>query len=196
MRVLKKILLPLLVLSIAFTGCGTSADSSSLTLNKKGGLTQIIVEEWDQELYDKKELETQIQEDIQSYDGAIELNSIRTSSSAVTVKMTYQDTDTYMAYNNVTLFQGSISQCQAAGYLLAGDFQDASGETVDRTDVLSAGDSCSVLVFQEPVTVTVPGKILYCSSSLEILSKKQVKASLEEGSEDFLLESPVYVIYK
>ena len=48
MKLIMKALLPILILSIALQGCGASADSSSLVLNKKGVITQTIVEEWDQ----------------------------------------------------------------------------------------------------------------------------------------------------
>lgn len=196
MKMIRKVLLPILILSIALTGCGASADSSSLTLNKKGVLTQTIVEEWDQEQYDKNELQEQIENQIAEYDQKIELNSIKTRDGKITVKMTYQDLESYADYNQVILFQGTVSQCQAAGYLLEGEFKDAEGEPVNRTQVLNMGDKCTVLVFQEPVSVQIPGKILCCSSSLELISKKEVKASLEEESEGFLLSNPVYIIYK
>ena len=196
MKLIMKALLPILILSIALKGCGASADSSSLVLNKKGVITQTIVEEWDQEQYDKKELQDQIENQITEYGQKIELNSIKTKDGKITVKMTYQDLASYVDYNQVTLFHGTVSQCQASGYLLEGDFKDAKGEPVDRTQVLNIGDKCVVLVFQEPLSVKIPGKILYCSSSLELVSAKEVKASLEENSEDFLLPNPVYVIYK
>lgn len=196
MKLIKRALLPIFILSIALTGCSAPADSSSLVLNKKGALTQTIVEEWDQEQYDKKELQDQIENQITEYGQKIELNSIKTKDGKITVKMTYQDLASYVDYNQVTLFQGTVSQCQASGYLLEGDFKDAKGEPVDRTQVLNIGDKCVVLVFQEPLSVKIPGKILYCSSSLELVSAKEVKASLEENSEDFLLPNPVYVIYK
>ena len=196
MKLILKALLPILILSIALTGCSASADSSSLVLNKKGVITQTIVEEWDQEQYDKKELQDQIENQITEYGQKIELNSIKTKDGKITVKMTYQDLASYVDYNQVTLFQGTVSQCQASGYLLEGDFKDAKSEPVDRTQVLNIGDKCVVLVFQEPLSVKIPGKILYCSSSLELVSAKEVKASLEENSEDFLLPNPVYVIYK
>ena len=154
------------------------------------------MEEWDQEQYDKKELQDQIENQITEYGQKIELNSIKTKDGKITVKMTYQDLASYVDYNQVTLFQGTVSQCQASGYLLEGDFKDAKSEPVDRTQVLNIGDKCVVLVFQEPLSVKIPGKILYCSSSLELVSAKEVKASLEENSEDFLLPNPVYVIYK
>ena len=196
MKLIMKALLPILILSIALTGCGASADSSSLVLNKKGVITQTIVEEWDQEQYDKKELQEQIETEIKAYDQKIELNSIRPKETKVTVKMTYQDLASYAEYNQVILFQGTVAQCQAAGYLLEGEFKTADGEAVDRTQVLNAGDACTVLVFQEPLSVKLPGRILYCSNSLEIISGKEVKASLEENSTGFLLSNPVYVIYK
>lgn len=196
MKLIKRALLPIFILSVALTGCSAPADSSSLVLNKKGVLTQTIVEEWDQEQYDKKELQDQIENQITEYGQKIELNSIKTKDGKITVKMTYQDLASYVDYNQVTLFQGTVSQCQASGYLLEGDFKDAKGEPVDRTQVLNIGDKCVVLVFQEPLSVKIPGKILYCSSSLELVSAKEVKASLEENSEDFLLPNPVYVIYK
>ena len=196
MKLIKKAILPILILSIALTGCGASADSSSLALSKKGVLTQTIVEEWDQEQYDKNELQQQIETDIQQYGQDIELNSIKVKDAAVTVKMTYQNLETYAQYNQVILFQGTIAQCQAAGYLLEGEFQTADKEAVDRTQVLNIGDKCKVLVFQEPVSVKIPGKILYCSRALEILSGKEVKAVMEGDDMDYLLPAPVYVIYK
>ena len=196
MKLIKRALLPIFILSVALTGCSALADSSSLVLNKKGVLTQTIVEEWDQEQYDKKELQEQIETEIKAYDQKIKLNSIRTKETKVTVKMTYQDLASYAEYNQVILFQGTVAQCQAAGYLLEGEFKTADGEAVDRTQVLNAGDACTVLVFQEPLSVKLPGRILYCSNSLEIISGKEVKASLEENSTGFLLSNPVYVIYK
>ena len=196
MKLIKRALLPIFILSVALTGCSAPADYSSLVLNKKGVLTQTIVEEWDQEQYDKKELQEQIETEIKAYDQKIELNSIRTKETKVTVKMTYQDLASYAEYNQVILFQGTVAQCQAAGYLLEGEFKTADGEAVDRTQVLNAGDECTVLVFQEPLSVKLPGRILYCSNSLEIISGKEVKASLEENSTGFLLSNPVYVIYK
>lgn len=196
MKLLKRVLLPVLIFSIILTGCGASAGHSSLSLSKKGVLTQTIVEEWDQQQYEKKELQEQIETEIQSFGQNIELNSIKTKDASVTVKMTYQNLESYAQYNQVTMFRGTVAQCQAAGYLLQGEFQDADGQPVDRTQVLNMGDACTVLVFQEPVSVKIPGKILCCSSSLEIISNKEVKASLEEGSTDVLLPNPVYVIYK
>ena len=196
MKLIKKAALPILILSIALTGCGASADSSSLALSKKGVLTQTIVEEWDQEQYDKNELQQQIETDIQEYGQDIELNSIKVKDAAVTVKMTYHNLEAYTQYNQVTLFQGTVAQCQAKGYLLEGEFKDMQGEDVSRTQVINIGDACTVLVFQEPVNVKVPGKILYYSSSLELVSGKEVKASLEEGSTGYLLSNPVYIIYK
>lgn len=196
MRRFTKAVLPILLLSTVLGGCGATADYSSLRLNSKGGVTQTIVEEWDQEQYDKQELETQITSDIASYGSAIRLDSIKTGDTSIVVKMTYADVDTYTAYNNVPLFAGSIAACQAAGYLLEGEFKDADGEAMDRTSVLNMGDGCTVLVFQEPVEVTVPGKILSYSSTLEMTGKKTVKAVQDEGSEEILLSAPVYVIYK
>lgn len=195
MRLLKRAVVPVLILSTALTGCGASADYSSLSFNRNGGLTQVIVEDWDQEQYDKTELQTQIETDIASYGSAVSLDSVKTTDSSVIVKMSYESVDAYTAYNQVPLFEGSISDCQAAGYLLEGEFKDASGENMDRTSVLNLGNDCTVLVFQEPVEVKVPGKVICYSASLELSGKKQVKASLPEGSEDFLLSAPVYVIY-
>lgn len=196
MRLFTKAVLPVLILSTALTGCGAAADYSTLSFNKKGGVTQVIVEDWDQEQYDKNELQTQIETDIASYGSAVSLNSVKVTDTSVIVNMSYETVDAYTAYNKVPLFEGSISDCQAAGYLLEGEFKDASGEAMDRTSVLSLGKDCTVLVFQEPVEVKVPGKIICYSASLELSGKKQAKASLPEGSEDFLLEAPVYVIYQ
>lgn len=196
MKLIRKALLPILILSIALTGCGTSADSSSLVLNKKGVLTQTIVEEWDQEQYDKKELQQQIETELKGFGDTVELNNIKAKNGKITVKMTYQSPEAYAQYNQVILFQGTVAQCQAAGYLLEGEFQTADKEAVDRTQVLNIGDKCKVLVFQEPVSVKIPGKILYCSRALEILSGKEVKAVMEGDDMDYLLPAPVYVIYK
>ena len=196
MRLFTKAVLPVLILSTALTGCGAAADYSTLTFDRKGGVTQVIVEDWDQEQYDKNELQTQIETDIASYGSAVSLHSVKTTDTSVIVNMSYETVDAYTAYNKVPLFEGSISDCQAAGYLLEGEFKDASGEDMDRTSVLSLGKDCTVLVFQEPVEVKVPGKIICYSSSLELSGKKKAKASLPEESEDFLLENPVYVIYQ
>lgn len=197
MRRFTKAVLPVLLISTTLCGCGAAAaDYSSLSLNSKGGLTQTIVEDWDQAQYDKEELETQITSDIASYGSEIKLDSIKEGEASIVVKMTYADIDAYTSYNNVPLFEGSIADCQAAGYLLEGEFKDTDGEAMERTEVLNLGDGCTVLVFQEPLEVRVPGKIICYSASLELTGKKTVKAVQDEGSEEMLLSAPVYVIYK
>ena len=60
MKRFTKAILPVLLFSTVLSGCGAAVDYSTLRINSKGGLTQTIVEDWDQEQYDKNELETQM----------------------------------------------------------------------------------------------------------------------------------------
>ena len=94
MKSFTKAILPVLLLSTVLSGCGAAVDYSTLRINSKGGLTQTIVEDWDQEQYDKNELETQITSDIASYGSAVQLDSIKVKDSSIVVRMTYADADT------------------------------------------------------------------------------------------------------
>ena len=51
--------MPFLLLLLA--GCGSSARETTLSLSKKGILTQTIVEDWDQDYYDQSELEKEME---------------------------------------------------------------------------------------------------------------------------------------
>lgn len=189
------VLMPFLLLLLA--GCGTAVRETTLSLSKKGILTQTIVEDWDQDYYDRSELEKEMETAAEA-DPKVSMKSFRIKNGTATAMLTYESAEAYMDFNGVTCFWGTAAEAVAAGYSLAGEYLDESGNEVSLTAVLNSEKPYNVLILTELVAVELPGKILCASPAVEIRDARhakvttgrvQPKAAREETSGSATLES-------
>lgn len=172
----KKILLLLSFLLLLLTGCGSAPEETTLSLNKKGVLTQVIVEEWDQEYYDQSELESELKAAVDA-NPKVSLKSLRVKNGKATAKLIYESAEAYREFNGVTCFWGTTAEAVSAGYSLAGEYLDTEGKKVALSSLLNGEKACYVLVMTEPAVVELPGKILCASSAVEILDAKRARVT-------------------
>lgn len=194
----------LAVLAVMLTACGAKTDTekaanaiNTLTLEKDGSVQNIIIESFEQEYYDLDGLNTMIQDSIAEYKkqnptAEITLVASELMDGQVCVTMKYDSSNSYMGYNNETLFAGTVQEAYSAGYDLDVTLRDVADETVSigRDELLGMGERHIVIMElptpQEGQTVNrmrlnCYGNILYMGEGSTLVSKKSVDIEHTQG---------------
>jgi hypothetical protein len=173
---------------VLLSGCGKIEDSTetTVTVDKKGVVTEALVEEFSSEDYDKTELEAGVKELTDTYNreaGKTQVTLKKTEVKDDTAKLLieYQSDDAYRAFNQVDFFAGTVREAQQEKYEFAGDFIEPDGKDVSSGAVPDNCQDAQVIIVREPLSVLVPGKILYVSKNMEVLGND--KARLDNDTE-------------
>lgn len=178
-------------------GCakGTKATKSTLYIEKNGKVTGAIVEDWDDKLYDDKELEKQINEEIDSYtksdkNASVKLKKFEIENKKAKVNLVYDSLSTYSDFNNVVAFNGTVKEAQKAGYEISGEFISTGNKPSITIKELDGSDKYCVIILSERQKIETGFKILYASKNVKVSKGKKTAVIEDSDSEN------AYIIYK
>ena len=191
---------------LTLSGCGKieKASESTVTVDKKGIVTEILIEDFSSEEYQEDELKKSIEELVSTYnkqagEEEITLKKMQVKDGNASVLMQYSTDDTYRAFNQVDFFAGTVAQARKEGYAFAGAFTDAKGQAVSQGTIPAECQDQSVIIIREPLAVLVPGKILYVSKNMKILGEDCARLAADSGdtyeNAQVTTEAYGYVIY-
>ena len=200
-------ILPVLALTLALTGCSEirKAQESTVTVDDKGQITQVLVEDFQEEIYSKTELEESVSGLVEAYNEeagsqAVTLDSCKVKDEEARVIHKYASDEDYREFNLVDFFAGTVEEAVNEGYSFACDFQDAGGQAVASGTVPDGCREAHVMIVREPVCVMVSGQILYASSNMEILDESRARlvsdTGIEEENAQVSTDAYGYVIYQ
>ena len=195
-----------LTVLLSLTGCGgiEKAKESTVTVSDEGVVTEALIEEFLSEDYDEKELETSIRQMVDTYNtesgkDAVKIMKIQVKEGDPTALLQYESDEVYREFNQVDFFTGTVGQAKEEGFTFAETFQDTEGKEVALGIIPDSCTDQQLIIIREPLNVLVPGKILYVSNNMKILSSKEAK--LEQDVEvsyenaQVTTEAYGYVIY-
>lgn len=195
-----------LTVLLSLTGCGgiEKAKESTVTVSDEGVVTEALIEEFLSEDYDEKELETSIRQMVDTYNtesgkDAVKIMKIQVKEGEATALLQYESDEVYREFNQVDFFTGTVGQAKEEGFTFAETFQDTEGKEVVLGIIPDSCTDQQLIIIREPLNVLVPGKILYVSNNMKILSSKEAK--LEQDVEvsyenaQVTTEAYGYVIY-
>lgn len=161
----------------ALPGCSlpTSADSTTVTIDEYGSVTETIVESGGSD-FTESELKEFIETQVASFNAAhgedsVTMESCRVSGGSVRIKMKYGAWEFYKDFNNVNCFQGTLRQAEEEGYDLGIPFYDETGAEAPADTLQERRNEWKVIIVEEPLTVKVPDKILYASENVTITGR-------------------------
>ena len=172
-----------LVLACSLSACGLSnqSDVTTLAADENGKLTHTIVESvgndgTEQELtaYIKEQIKgTEDADSSSASGGSISLESCKIRGGRATIVMEYSSYREYEDFNRTGCFLGTISQAETAGYDVTGQtFYDEKGNPAEnQEEIRQRANDWKVLIFEEPMNVRLPDKILYTTSALEVTGR-------------------------
>ena len=177
----------------ALAGCGSVPKESTLAIDKKGKITDTVVESFDKDFYDSEELQKEIEAELAEYNknfasDHITMKKFEVKDGTATLQLVFDGSEYYEDYTENTLFTGTLPEAEAEGYELSGELLDADGAKTDRASLKDA-DEAKVLVLEtdEAMQVEVPGKILAVSAggNVSVTGKKQ--AAVTDGGLSFII---------
>lgn len=195
-----------LTVLLSLTGCGgiEKAKESTVTVSDEGVVTEALIEEFLSEDYDETELEKSIREMVDIYNtesgkDAVKIMKIQVKEGEATALLQYESDEVYREFNQVDFFAGTVGQAKEEGFTFTETFQDTEGKEVASGIIPDSCTDQQLIIVREPLNVLVPGKILYVSNNMKILSSKEAK--LEQDVEvsyenaQVTTEAYGYVIY-
>ncbi len=180
----------------------SSADISTLTFSEDGSIVFEEISSFDSDYYDKKELQSQSEDLIASFNetygaDAITLDELKVKDGNAYMKTSYQDADVYTSFTSYNTYLDSVSAAVEAGYDFADTFMSVTdgvaGEAIE-TEGASDFLDYQVAIVEQNVAVTVPGQLVYVSSSgVTVLSQDTVSITADADNSD--VTERVYIIY-
>jgi hypothetical protein len=191
-----KIALSLCIFSLIFAGCSLQEkeiESNTVVIQKDGSISDVIIEDFDQSVYDLAELESMAKEEIALYqetagENKITIDTMEVVENKLHLKMDFASYEDYAAYNSKTFFVGTLADAYAAGYSLDITMvsEKNSDEVLVNDDLMQMGLS-NVVISDYTGIIRCPSKVLYYSEGAVLVDKTQVAG---------LTDDLTYVIYK
>lgn len=172
---------------------GGDVDTTTVSFDKDGKVTETIVEDFSQPYYDEEELKKDIATEISAYNSksgdaeAITLGDVELGDDKmIRVEMNFKSCADYKAFNEKELFWGTVADAYSAGYEFT-SMRDAvqEGVVLSAADVLEKGEM-HMVILEEAQQVIVPGKICYISDGVSVIEEKRA-INLNEGQNAFII---------
>jgi len=205
---MKKYIWMLLGAALVFlVGCNSIEDAKSSTIyvNPKGKVTSVIVEDFQKEYYDEKELKESINTAIDSYNQqhnskAVTLKKLTVKKETAKAVLTYDSCDDYCAFNDTILFSGTVAEAQKAGYDFQTNFITAAQKEASSDDIINQHSDAKVIITNEPVYVQTKNAILYVSKNVSVKGGKLVQVPPDDSEDNenaqMIINDLAYVIYQ
>lgn len=193
----KRILLTAMVTvtSITLWGCGKtgSTDATTITIEKDGKISSVIVEAFDKEYYLEEELKSSIESDISDYNRAngadtIVFNGLTVKDGMARPSITYQNAKVYADFNKKEFFYGTVAEAYEAEYLLDINLKNVADEsqTIDKNGILANGNM-HILIAEEPVHLRTFKNISYISDNITLVDKREAAIAKDSNQLAYLL---------
>lgn len=189
----RAVLLSLLAVFV-FCACGqnTETEETSVRIEKDGTVTNTIVEEFDESLYDVGALKSMVLSEAAAFNNtagekSVSVDKLETKDGKVIVGMTFAGASKYTEFNEKILFYGTVSEGCESGLDLDITLLSTKkdGGSIGKEEILKMGDS-PLVILEEPITVETPSKILYASENVAVLSANSAKV-LDNGEAAYLI---------
>ena len=157
-------------------------DASTIVFGRDGSLVVNTVEEFNKDYYDVSELEQTIDNAVSAYGDGVTKKKLEVRSGIAYLTMEYNSTEDYTSFNDTKMFDGTLSEAQAAGYDLSGlisrpDLSD-SGRIFAQKDLDELADSACIIT-EEQSDIIVPEDVRFYTAnlSMEDTSSRKLKAA-------------------
>lgn len=203
----KAAVISILTAILCLAGCNSIEDAkeTTVTIDKNGSIIQLVKEDFPSDQYDSKELTDSVNQQLSEYNlsvGAenIVLKNSEITENKVTMLLEYVEDDDYRKFNNIDFYVGSVSTAVDEGYGFDGKFYTSQKKDVRTGTIPDVCMDDKVIIIKEPLTVQVPGELLYVSANMDIVDKTHVRMMVNEddpyADTRAVTDAYGYVIYR
>lgn len=197
----KVILLGLLLLICILPGCTQKEavyvpiTSNTIEVLEDGSITGYIVEPFDKDYYDIKELETMVRTEMEAYNEEkmeltkgqarvpVVVDKVRMAedgSKKAVVALNFANAAVYQDYMDRELFYGTLAEAIAEGYDVDKKLAEVKGGKVLTGDKLLKNGDKKIVILEETVMVRTYQKVQYLSTGAKKTEEGFVDCTLNE----------------
>ncbi len=179
-----------------FSACGKEEEEffeTTLSFDKKGKMTDVIVESFSEQYYSEDGLRAYFQEKISEYNtrnignGEVNLENLEVADGKAKATLTFDNSDTYTSFYGAKTFYGTVSDAYDKGYITETVLKKVgSSDTISKVDLMKMKDA-EIIVVNEVVRVHSPKKIQYTSANVEIISETDARVSSDSSGLAYIL---------
>ncbi len=177
-------------------GCSSEEPlSTSISIDKNGGVTNVVYEEFDKDYYDITELSDMASSEISAYNSEclsekISLESLDSVNDGTYVKMvvSYKGVSDYVGFNKTSLYYGTVQDALDRGYDVSNALVNTEGEAIGQ-DGISEYLTKHIIITTDKSDFITPYNIEYYTQGVELNGKKEAVLSQVSADEIQLLLS-------
>lgn len=158
-------------------------EEPAITVNKKGEISQTIVESFDKDYYSTSELQTEFEKAIADYDRSIEKNGevvlreVRQQDGKVFVTLDFSSYKAANSFQGQDIFYGLINEAYDYGYSLDVSLKSVDdGSIIEKNELMNMSKN-HIFVVSDSGIVKTDYKIKYISADVEYIDEKTVRIS-------------------
>ena len=135
-------------------------DATTITVEKSGAVDEVLVEPFDEAVYNKDDLEKMVRDSVQAYGNDMSFEEMVLEDGNVKVSFHFKKAETLSAYHGIVFNAGSIDHLKGLGVTLPQEALQSGGK---NAVVMSGLMDMSDPRISEVIEVRVPKKIRYAS---------------------------------
>ncbi len=168
----------------ACSGGEENYDETTLSVSKKGRVSETIVESFDRDYYDITELKNEFAGAVSDYNDSIggeeiELKNIELKNSRVYVDIDFTGPSDYESFVGETLFVGTVNDAYDDGYTMDVMLKGVDrGDIIDKVRIMGMKDK-NIIILSEHVKVRTFRDIDYVSANVDVLGSKLARITSE-----------------
>lgn len=202
------LMLMLLLSTLLFAGCSKETvyvpvTENTIELTEDGRLIGYIVEPFEKEYYDIKELETMVRSEIDEYNAVKQELSTEAGrvpilvekvimaedgSKKAVVALNFQNAAVYADYMGKEIFLGTVSEAMDAGYEVDNKLTEVKSGAAFTGEQVQKSKDKKILILEDAVSVRATGKVQYLSANAKKTAEGFVDCTADEELK--------YIIYK
>lgn len=180
---------------LALTACAKTEDDfdeTTITVSKRGKVSENIVESFNKDYYDLAELEDEFTRSVMEYNAAIGGDEIRVKSieqkdAKVYVDIEFNGPSDYESFMGETLFVGTISDAYDNGYTMDVTLKDVdSQDKIGKVQIMGMNDR-TIVILSEHVRVKTFRDIAYVSANVDVIGSDEARVLSESDGLAYLI---------
>lgn len=178
-----------MLLPALLAGCNDKEEQyyeTTLKIDKKGNITENIVESFDKDYYDVSELANEFEKEVQNYNDSMGSEEIRLKGTEqkdgeVFVKVEFNGPSDYQSFVGEEMFIGTIDDAVQNGYSMNVSLKGVDkGDIISRVQIMGMKDK-NIVIMSEPVRVKLYSDIAYVSANVDVVGSKEARILSESG---------------
>ncbi len=185
-----------ILFSFVFLGaCASGEDDfeeSTITIERRGKVSENIVESFDKDYYDVEELKEEFEKSVSDYNESIgseeiKLKKIELKDSKIYVNIDFTGPSDYESFVGENLFVGTIDDAYDNGYRMDVTLKGVDdGKKIGKVQIMGMKDR-NIIILSEHVRINTFKDIAYVSANVDVIGPKSARVVNESDGLAYII---------